>query len=423
MGTPLLLVGERAARSIVLSESPAKAPEWRNRLTVVRKKSDGSLSEHDGLRSGRQQMLVDFGIKALGSEDLDDILYEACVLVSKGAGEPLAKIVEDRGDSDRLHIRAERGFDLEEADRWVGRGTASSAGHALLTGTPTVSNHADADERFSRASFIEAHGIRSVANVLIPDILAGPGVWWGVLEVDSCERGAFSDGDVDFLHLYASLVAAAIGRLGARETIRKAYADKERLLQELQHRIKNNLATVTGLVRLQARQASSKDAKKHLEAVGRRVETLRLVHERLYSRHSTEAIELRDYLEELVRNLVAFHGAEAAKVAVVARVDAVMIDTDTAIPIGLIVNEFITNAIKYAFADGTGEIVCELRATEGEARLVLADDGVGLPEGFASSGGTGTTIVGGLARQLGGSAEWTSEAGEGTRLEVRFSIV
>lgn len=380
------------------------------------------MSESMGDDLSRQQVLADFGIEALSSSNLDEILGGACVLVADGLDESLAKIVEDRPDSERLYIRAEHGFGLEEADKWIGRGRASSAGHALLTGTPTISNHADTDDRFVRAHFIKKHRVMSVANVPIPDTLGGPGIWWGVLEVDSCNYGAFSDSDVTFLRLYANLLAAAIARIRAREELEEALGEKQRLLQELQHRIKNNLATVTSLIRMQARQAKSEEAKKQLDAIGRRVETLRLVHERLYSRQGTETIALKDYLDELVRNLAGFHGSDAEKVVIDTRFEDAAIVADKAIPIGLIVNEFITNAIKYAFPDGKGVIACTLELNGGEAHLVLSDDGVGLPDDFATSGGTGTTIVNGLARQLGGAAGWSSVPGEGTKLTIGFPL-
>ncbi len=157
--------------------------------------------------------LAEFGIFALQSDDLSEVLARACRLAVAGLGERIAKIIEVRGDA--LYLRHTLGFDPAEADRWLEPGHGSSAGHALMTGTATASSDAAADTRFDRAMVIADMDIRSLVNVLIPD-LTGRQDWYGVLEVDSRDARGFSDYEIAFLQSCANLVAAAIGRQKVR---------------------------------------------------------------------------------------------------------------------------------------------------------------------------------------------------------------
>lgn len=388
---------------------------------TVRFGEDGpSAAEGDRLVD-QQRMLAEFGGYALGPHDLDDVLREACRLVLDGLGERIAKVIEARPDG-RLYLRLAVGFEPTEEERWIPGGSGSSIGHALETGTSTISLDAPADPRFERSPIVERLGIRSMINVLIPDPLSGAGDRYGVLEVDSPEGREFTDDEVAFLRVYANLVGAAIAQDRARAHMARMVEQREATLRELQHRIKNNLATVTGLVRLQSREARHPETVEQLGKIGQRIETLRLVHERLYARKLGERVALRPFLEELMANLGAFHEAERHGVEIEVRVGEHEVEADLAIPVGLLVNEFVTNSFKHAFAGRGGRIEVRLVAERDMLRLEMADDGPGLPAGFGDAGGprggTGARIIAGLAKQIGGGAEWMD--GPGTRLAVRF---
>ena len=382
---------------------------------------DDRLSAAEGTRLvDQQRMLAEFGAYALGAHDLDDVLREACRLVLEGLGERIAKVIERRPDG-RLHLRMAVGFEPTEEERWIPADAGSSAGHALMTGEPTISLDAPRDRRFECTAVAERLGVRSLINVLIPDPLGAEDARYGVLEVDSRERREFSDDEVAFLRIYAVLLGAAIARDRARARMAALVGEKEALLRELQHRIKNNLATVTGLVRLQSREARHPETVAQLGKIGQRIDTLRLVHERLYARDVGERVALRPFLEELLANIGAFHEAGRRGVALDVQVEDHDVDADLAIPMGLLVNEFVTNSFKHAFGEGGGRVAVRL-AAEGDAlRLEMADDGPGLPPGFGEPGGvggTGARIIAGLAAQIGAGARWKSEGG--TRLVLRF---
>ena len=126
-------------------------------------------------------------------------------------------------------------------------------------------------------------------------------------------------------------------------------ADKGRLLRELQHRVKNNLQMVTSLVRLQERRSRSAEARRELLAVGRRIETLSLVYEKLYAAGEVERVDLGTYLGELGGSLLRLHAGEAPGVRLRTEAESLVVPLDKAVPLGLIANEFVTNSFKYAF--------------------------------------------------------------------------
>ena len=158
--------------------------------------------------------------------------------------------------------------------------------------------------------------------------------------------------------------------------------DKERLLGELQHRVRNNLQTITSLVRMQQRRARGAGARRELLAVARRIETLNLVYAKLYATADVERVDLGTYLGELSATLLWSHADEAPGVRVRSDVQRLMVRLDRAVPLGLIVNEFVTNSFKYAFDGKGGLIGLEVRRhPDGGASLQLWDDGKGMAGG------------------------------------------
>jgi two-component sensor histidine kinase len=239
---------------------------------------------------------------------------------------------------------------------------------------------------------------------------------YGILEVDSRRPRRFTETDTDFLRTYANLLADAIERIRILRELRSAVGDKERLLRELQHRVKNNLQMVTSLVRLQERRSKSAEARRELRSVGRRIETLSLVYEKLYAAGEVERVDLGTYLGELGGSLLRLHAGEAPGVRLRTEVESLVVPVDKAVPLGLTANEFVTNSFKYAFQGKPGTIGLELgRSDTGRARLRLWDDGRGMPRDHEV--GTGLALIEGFVRQVGGTAAWEIEGGTGLTVE------
>jgi two-component sensor histidine kinase len=364
----------------------------------------------------QQAVLAEFGEFALRTDDLDQILNEACRLVGQALGTDLAKVMERQADGRTLLVRAGVGW----KPGIVGQHTITteedtSTAHALATDDPVTSPNLAQDKRFKVARFVTDHGVKALVNVLIRGTDGNPP--YGILEVDSREPRQFTGTDTDFLRTYANLLADAIERIRILRTLRSAVADKDRLLRELQHRVKNNLQMVTSLIRLQERRARSTEARRELLAVGRRIETLSLVYEKLYAAGEIERVDLGTYLGELGASLLRLHTEEAPGVRLRTDVESLAVPVDKAVPVGLIVNEFVTNSFKYAFQGQPGTIGLELaRAEPGKARLRLWDDGRGMPQDHRA--GTGLPLIQGFVRQIGGTATW--EVDGGTRLTIEF---
>lgn len=218
----------------------------------------------------------------------------------------------------------------------------------------------------------------------------------------------------------ALLVLAAIvditERKEARDALQAGLRDKETLLRELQHRAKNNLQLIASLLDLTSVQAGP-DA---LRECRERVHTIALVHEKLYQAGTVARLELSDYLRTLGEQVALSWSRDGAAVALKIDAENLWLPLDHAVPCGLIINELLTNAYKHAFPDGRSGSI-ELSAThEGEqVTIVVADDGVGQPEGMkARPGHVGFELVLALSRQL--RATLTFDTTRGTRARLSF---
>lgn len=199
-----------------------------------------------------------------------------------------------------------------------------------------------------------------------------------------------------------------------------ANAQLETLFQEVHHRVKNNLQVITSLLRLQAARSSNNETKESLQKSVDRVHAMSLVHHLLYSSKELTDIDFATYLGHLTENLQSAYGTEG-QVAV--RIDAgnAWFPLNHAIPLCLIVNEVLSNAFKHGFPDGrSGTIRITLTDLNGGFReLVIADDGIGLPDGFdmAKGKGLGMQIIRSLAGQLGGTAAFENSPGATFRMK------
>lgn len=207
-------------------------------------------------------------------------------------------------------------------------------------------------------------------------------------------------------------------------------AQRDLLLREVYHRVKNNLQMVDGLLVMQSRQITDPDARKALRGLRDRVFALGLVHQQLMSSSDLKTFDIAPFLTELSSNIVDGGGDDVAL-----SVHAIPLDVglDFAIPLGLLVNELVTNSLKHGFPEGGGEIEVSLsRADGGELLLVVADNGQGYsqqgpgadsaPEASpgASKVALGTTIIKGLVAQMEGTIMVESRQGL-TRSEVRVA--
>jgi PAS domain S-box-containing protein len=222
--------------------------------------------------------------------------------------------------------------------------------------------------------------------------------------------------------LVISSVRDITARRAVEQHLRDSLQEKELLLKEIHHRVKNNLQIVASMLTLQAELAADVDARGMLQACRQRVTSMALVHEKLYGAHDLRRIDLGELIRDIGAMLIA--GSTGIGLHMQADSERIEVDIETAFPASLIANELITNAIKHAFVGRSGgTLSIELALTAaGRVRLLVADDGVGgvTPETFASAGSLGSTIVRRLIRQLRGVL--AVESGPGARISITFPL-
>ncbi|MBN2207421.1 MAG: PAS domain S-box protein [Candidatus Aminicenantes bacterium] len=211
-------------------------------------------------------------------------------------------------------------------------------------------------------------------------------------------------------------------RKRAEERLRLTLQEREVMLREIHHRVKNNIQIISSLLRLQSRAIRDRTAVDALNECQSRIRSIALIHEKLYQSRDFARVDFSDYIANMVGHLVSFHSGVGGRVRFRIEADDVKLDINRAIPCGLIINELVTNALKHAFPAGRGgEIVIRLWTLEGGRHaLSVKDTGVGLPDGLnpESASSLGFQIVGDLVRQLEGAMEVVR--GGGTEIVVRF---
>lgn len=193
----------------------------------------------------------------------------------------------------------------------------------------------------------------------------------------------------------------------------------ELLLKEIHHRVKNNLQMVSSLLHLQSAHITDEDVRLAVSEGQHRVESMALIHQKLYQRDNLAAIEMRDYLQNLVQSLIDTFEADPDRIRFDLNMPELELDVDTAVPLGLIVNELITNSLKYAFPDGReGTITVSLQKAGTGLELFVGDDGVGKAN-TATGTSFGSQLVLLLSAQLGGKISQETTAGYATRLTIK----
>jgi len=209
--------------------------------------------------------------------------------------------------------------------------------------------------------------------------------------------------------------------------IREALKEKEILLQEVHHRVKNNLQIIHSILNLQKKFVNDDKTIVGLEEIQNRVSTMSIIHETLYQNTDVSRIGFPSYITRIAGNIIqSYHSS--TQVELVTELDPVEAPLDQAIPCGLILNEWVSNAMKYAFEGRkNGTITVKLSATdvegkgdEEEIQIEVKDDGVGLPEGFDwnTRDSLGLYLVQALSEQL--DAQLKAESDEGTRFLISF---
>ena len=235
--------------------------------------------------------------------------------------------------------------------------------------------------------------------------------------------GVIENEDAGKAYHIVALIDVTQRERAQREEFARQLRDKDMLLKELQHRVKNNLQLITALIRLDARNQKNGDVV-NLDRLAGRIESLKLLYEDLTAEGLGQAVDLGHYVSQIATSVMHTFAVDGIRLDV--KVDYAPVSVNVAMPVGLLVNELMTNAFKYAFngKDGGTIMVRCLIVEEGEYqyRIVVADDGIGLPEGvtWPLAGKLGALILQSLRENADTDFSIVTEPGKGTRATVNF---
>lgn len=206
-----------------------------------------------------------------------------------------------------------------------------------------------------------------------------------------------------------------------KQEIEEKSAQNELLLKEIHHRVKNNLQTISSLLYLQSAHIKDDEVREAVKAGQHRVESMALIHQKLYQRENLASVEMKEYFQNLGQSLFMTFGVDPARLSLHLDMEELDLDVDRAVPLGLIVNELITNSLKYAFPEGrSGTINVQMNQNANGLFLLVEDDGVGI-ENKHSGTSFGSQLINLLTQQLGGKLEQGgSQSGEGYQTIIRI---
>ena len=311
-----------------------------------REMADRQDTNQDNLLE-QQRVLAEFGELALKTEALDDILNKGCELVGRALKTDLAKVMELLPDGKTFSVRAGVGWKPGVIGHVTVTAAENSPEGLTLKEGAVISNNIETEERFEYHDFMKEDGVKAFVNVLI---LSSNGRQpFGVLQVDSQTPRDFTQSDIEFLRSYANLLGAAIERLRVVEQLRVAVKDKDLLIGELNHRVKNTLATVQSIASQTLRNAPDLDHAS--SAIESRLIALSQVHD-ILTDQSWAHVGLHDIVAQAVEPYRS-RGEDRIHV----QGPPVQIPPRMALALAMALQELATNAVKYgALSNGTGQI-------------------------------------------------------------------
>lgn len=209
-------------------------------------------------------------------------------------------------------------------------------------------------------------------------------------------------------------------RKRADDALKESLQEKEVLLREIHHRVKNNMQIISSLLNLQIQYEDVDETVGVLKDSQGRVKSMAMVHEKLYQSGSFSKINFKDYLTNLLSDIFYSYGIKKGDISWELDIGDLNINIDTAIPLGLIINELVTNSVKYAFPDSKGVIIIKLKENDGRLELLVKDNGIGIPEnvGIENTDTLGLQLVNNLTNQLDGKIEL--DRSHGTEFKISF---
>ena len=277
------------------------------------------------------------------------------------------------------------------------------------------------------------------ANLVVP-ILQGEHLWGLLCASHCCAPRRWREFEVDLLKQLSTQIAIAIQqsslfeqvqaelaeRKRAQEQLKASLKEKEVLLKEIHHRVKNNLQIISSLLKLQSTYIKDSQIQGLFKDSQNRIRSMALIHEKLYKSKDLSKIDFAEYIRDLTVNLLRSYNAKTQNVQLKTTVNDIKLNIDTAIPCGLIINELISNSLKHAFTSASidSELNISIYSNNDDTfTLIVSDNGVGLPPDldFQNTDSLGLELVCTLTEQLEGTIEL--EGGGGTTFKITFTEI
>jgi len=307
-------------------------------------------------------------------------------------------------------------FDLPPGPKKPGRGLTE---YVLRTGKPLLASP-EVFAELERRGEVKSMGAPSIDWLGVPLNIDGHTI--GVLVVQTYGEGVrYGEEEKNILKFVSDQVAMTVHRKKVEAQIKAQLQEKDVLLKEVHHRVKNNMQVISSLLNLQSRRVKDPAVFEMFKESQRRIRSMALIHERLYQSSDLSRIEFSQYLRNLTTHLFHSYQVDASRVQLKLEAEEVHLNINTAIPCGLIVNELVSNALKHGFPEGRkGELEIGLSAVPEDGYVLkIKNDGVGFPEGldFRKTETLGMQIINTLVEQIGGRLELSREKGTAFRLE------
>jgi two-component sensor histidine kinase len=370
----------------------------------------------------QQAAIASFGSFALRESDLLKVLTKAARVCAEGLDVPFSKVCRYRTTENDLLIEAGYGWQPGVVGHVFSRADVSSPqGRAFATGEPSICNDLRNDNNFVLPPFYAAHGIVSTIDVIIK----GGDRPYGVLEIDNDEQHDYDQHDIDFLTGFANVLSEAVATSARTATLQATIErmkdlveEKDRLLdqkkilaEELQHRVRNNLQLVYGMLSKQLDDTDDKAGQRGIKAIARRVSTLAQVYDHLLGNEMTRTTDFGSYVRSLCINLAEIQGAPGGGVTMSCDSERLILDLDVVTALGIVVAEVVTNSYDHAFPKGKGSIAVSVHRGAGDmATMTISDNGGGFKAG-PDSKRHGLGLVHRLVEQVRGTALVKSDGG------------
>jgi PAS domain S-box-containing protein len=405
-------------------------PDKQNNVTGIRiisfDTTRGKIMEHELLQRIKQHAAISsLGTRALQGTSISGLMNDAVLEIKEVLNCEYVKILELVPSKNMFVLKAAAGWQPELiGNASVSAANNSEAGYALLVDEPVIINDLSKENRFKKQALLYDHNVIAGMSVVIKGKVNN----YGVISVHTTSKRFFNEDDSNFLNSIANIIAAAIERKQSENDLEISVKEKEVLLKEIHHRVKNNLQVISSLLHLQSRTISDPQTLEVFNESRNRIRSMALIHEKLYQSRSFFKINFAEYVNDLLKNLFDSYFFDHSRIKKTVLIENIQLNIDEAVALGLIINELVSNSIKHAFTraysgyEGENEVIIKMERNDKTNSLSVKDNGDGFPEdiNFKDTETLGLQLVNTLTEQLEGEIFLNKD--NGTEFVIKFAV-